>query len=83
MTLESDLTAYLTRHGLWPAEAEFVMDAVKALDKTRGFQWSASSNVCPPAVFAMLVMTAKPEALKYIDDHMPAHFARPRFEETK
>ena len=83
MTLESDLTAYLTRNGLWPAEAEVVMGAVKAMDKMRGFQWNASSNVCPPAVFAMLVMTAKREAVKYIDDHMPKHFARPSFEETK
>ena len=79
MSIEYDVKSYLTDRGLWPKEAEAVLGAVKASSGAQGIRWNDSSANYPPMMLTVLILNAKLEAVKYIDQNIPAHFARALF----
>ena len=85
MTIRERLIAKLIGDGLWPAEAEAVMTATVAdyasqvADPTAQL-WSDQAEGYPSQLFAVLYLRAVDNALQWIDENKPMHFARAIFE---
>jgi hypothetical protein len=79
-TITEHLREQLVASGLWPAEAEAVLQALKANDKTMEHQWNDYTADYPSPMIAALWCAAKRHALEWIETNKPQHWAKPMFE---
>jgi hypothetical protein len=79
-TITEHLREQLIESGLWPAEAEAVLQALKANDKTMEHRWNDYATDYPPQIIAALWRAAKRHALEWIEANKPQHWAKPMFE---
>ena len=83
MTTREKFEKMLTDRGMWPKEATAVMDlAIIEIDGDEcGIKWGAPAGDYPNTIYAVLYLTIRPIALKYIDDTIPKAFYRSMFTE--
>ena len=77
MTIRQALTETLVNHGLWPEEAQRVLDAFEADDDNdpmRG-RWHEQVTAYPPTLLAVLAVSAKDAAIAWLKANKPKHFA--------
>ncbi len=78
-TIRQKLAKYLTDHGLWPKEAEEVINAYRdgkgyPDDQRRRLEDAAEGY--PPQLLAVMIFAVRQEAIRWIDANHPEHFAR-------
>jgi len=73
----------LTEHGLWPKEADAVMESLQTVVASSRMRLNTPASEHPAPVIRTTWLRAKKEALAYIDAFAPEHFARTWFEENK
>jgi len=78
VTIKETVHKYLTDHGLWPHEADAVVDQMQ-IDINEPQMWAASVDHYPAAMLAVLYLRADLAAVDWIDDNKPRHFARSLF----
>ena len=80
-TIRTVIADRLQDHGLWPKEAEAVMDAVEAAPENESMKsrWGDTPDDYPPSIVALMWMSAKTKAVEWIDANKPLHFARMMF----
>lgn len=78
MTIREKLETELVNHGLWPKEAEAVMNELETDEALKPMQgrWSEDTTGYPPQLLAIVLMSAKQKAVEWIDRNKPKHFAR-------
>lgn len=69
----------LYNNGLFENQAEAVLDRVIAQSEPMKGRWNDRVSDYPPAITTVLFLSAKLEAVKYIDENCPQHWARPMF----
>lgn len=82
MTIRETLHKYLTDRGLWPQEADAVIDAYRDHDTTPDDmtrRMNDDTEGYPPQMMPVLIMCVKAEAVRWIDANKPKHFARAAF----
>ena len=83
MTLRKKLESLAQENGLWPQEAEQIADALIAEDAstsgTMSGRWNDEEDAYPPQLVAVLWMSYKRVADKWLGEHKPMHWARPMF----
>ena len=80
-TIRDKLAKHLTDHGLWPKEAEEVINAYRdgpacPEDQRRRFE---DAEGYPSQLLAVMIYAVRSEAVRWIDANKPKHFARPMF----
>ena len=78
-TIKAEISHYLESNGLWPDQAEAVVAALQAAPGSGGLSFQDPAEHYPPTMLAVLKLNARAEAVKWIDENMPRHFARPMF----
>ena len=81
MTIEDTIKNKLIENGLFPDQANAVVYNLKKLDICMDGRWSEDASGYPVQLLAVLWMSAKDEAVKWIDENKPRHWARPMFAE--
>ena len=71
----------LVDHGLWPEEATEIMGRVARVTPNMENRWKDPPDGYPVAVFRTLWIIARIEALRWIDETKPMHWARGMFME--
>lgn len=79
MSIEQAIVAWLTERGLWEHEATAILEAVKVVHEKTGIRWRSAADGYPPTVLSVLLLTAGAEAVKWIDENAPKHWARAVF----
>ncbi len=83
-TLRDKLAKYLTDHGLWPKEAEEVIDTYRdseAYPEDQRWRFEDVAEGYPPQVLSVMILAVRSEAVRWIDANKPKHFARLMFVE--
>lgn len=77
MSINDKLAQQLVEHGLWPHEAQAVMTELKAHKSSAAMQgrWDDDAEF-QTHLIAVLLISAKTQAIKWIDRNAPQHFAR-------
>lgn len=75
MTLKERLASELEQHGLWPDEANTVMDTVAQVPGEMQTRWGDDENGYPPHILRVLWLPVKDAAIKYLEENKPKHFA--------
>lgn len=81
MTIREKMKERLVEHGLWPDEANMVLDDAEkseVLEPMFG-RWKDSVDGYPPQMFAAVWISIKSVAVEWIDANKPKHFARTMF----
>jgi len=78
-TVQGRLTALLEENGLWPDEAEAVIELLKAATPDMSERWEDGLEHYPQTMFAVLWMSAQFEAAEWLAKNKPEHFARAFF----
>jgi hypothetical protein len=76
MTIQKKLGDKLIDHGLWPDEAFMVIEAMKASGDSMRGRWEEDVTAYPETMIDVLWLTAKAEAVKWIEANKPGHFAK-------
>jgi len=76
MTIRDKLLEELVSHGLWEDETNAILDTLENDTPSMTGRWHEDVNNYPPQMFAVLLISAKAAAVKYIDANCPNHFAR-------
>ena len=79
MTIRETLAKYLVDNGLWPQEAELVIDAYRDNEMTpedMGRRLNDDTEGYPPQLMPLLLLAIRHEAVEWIDANKPLHFAR-------
>lgn len=76
MTVENHIKTELINHGLWPNEAEIVIESLKEDLQKVIVKWSDDCSAYPPVLINTLFSLSKVKAIEYIDKNAPNHFAR-------
>lgn len=81
MSIKEKLQAELVNHGLWPQEAEAIVAKVEAdpANEAMGGRWDDSLDGYPPSIWALVWLSAKTNAVAWIDANKPEHWARAMF----
>ena len=81
MTFEERLNELLVEHGMWPGQAQAIVDRVKAAKRNESMEgrWDDQIEDYPPQMLAVLWMSVRTEALVYIDENCPQAWFRPMF----
>lgn len=71
----------LEEHGLWPDQADAVMEAVCADPDNCAMsgRWDDETADYSPQTIVIVWMSARAHAVKWIDANRPRHFARQAF----
>lgn len=72
----------LTECGLWPNEADSIMDAAQASranDAMKG-RWNEDASAYPSSILAILRVSIFAEAKSWLATNSPRHWARPMFD---
>ena len=75
-TLRDQLVLFLVSNGLWPDEANAVMDIVVAEKPHEEVKFNSAVGDYPEQLVALLKMASARTAVAWIDEHKPEHFAR-------
>ena len=80
-TIEGALEELLFNHGLFDNQAKAVVDRVKSSSSMKNMdgRWNESHDEYPDAMFKVLWLVTKTEAVSWIDENMPKYWARPLF----
>lgn len=76
MTIAQKLEEELTARLLWPDEIKTIMERVKAKTPAMEHRWNDVVEGYPPEMMAVLWLSTKTEAVAWIDECKPQHFAR-------
>jgi hypothetical protein len=81
-TIKQTIIEKLQEHGLWPNEAKEVMEMVEADPANESMQgrWGESPEGYPAIIMAAAWMSARWNALEWINKNKPLHFAKGMFE---
>jgi len=83
MTFKEKLIKLGEENGLWQREAEQIVEAMITDDnaghKTMAGRWNDDVDGYPPQMIAVLWMSFKFIADKWLAEHKPMHWARPMF----
>ena len=80
MTIKDQLTRMCEEHGLWPDEARKVLEqTIKNTPAMEERRWNEDVSTYPASMLAVLWMGTRHEAVKWIDENKPQHFARMMF----
>lgn len=76
-TLDDFFHDYLIQHGLWPAEATAVMERAKAGPALESMarRWHDTTDGYPKVLLGVVWMSLREEAIKYLTETKPMHFA--------
>ncbi len=79
-TIRERIEKELFNHGLWPEEAKAIVKEMETQDlqetKTMKDRWDEAEEGYPKVVLAVLLLSAKTQAVQWIDKNKPRHFAR-------
>ena len=79
MTVREHVEHYLYDQGLWQREAQDVTARLTAADHPNNafvhIQWDDDENVYPTSFYAALFLVARYEAIDYLTETYPQHFA--------
>lgn len=78
MSIKTFICGKLEACGLWPDEAQAVLEKMQAdpANKDMGGRWGDREEGYPKELLACLWVSAENNALKWIDENKPMHFAR-------
>jgi len=83
MTIKEKLVKLGEENGLWQQESEQIVEAMINEDnercKTMAGRWNDQADDYPPQLLAVLWMSFKFTANKWLAEHKPMHLARPMF----
>lgn len=81
MIVREKCIEYLTARGLWPQEAEGVIEAIEADDRAKSLAEILDKNAAgyPEVLWVAVSLHLDAAATKWIDANKPQHFARPMF----
>ena len=83
MTLKEKLVKLGEENGLWPQESAQIAEALIAEDDgTMAGRWNDDADGYPPQMIAVLWMSFRRVADKWLGEHKPMHWARPMFSNT-
>lgn len=76
-TIQEKMTTQLVAHGLWADEADKVIERYKASDMAKEMErrWDDDVEGYQPMIFAVLWIGLKSEAIKFLEETKPMHFA--------
>lgn len=75
-TLRDQLVLRLVNSGLWPDEANEIMDIISADPAHNDVKFSSAVGDYPPQLVAVLWLITEQTAIVWIDKNKPQHFAR-------
>lgn len=84
MTIQEHLHTYLTSNGLWPKEADAVMEAFKAQPEIKDVKLNdvvGDPLGYPKSMLAVLQLSVKRTAAEWLATNKPMHFARAMFDD--
>ena len=72
---------FLTDRGLWPNEAEAVLEKAKPEIEVGGYRmtWERPASEYPVELYAVIGLILSRNAVEWIDRNKPMHFARMMF----
>jgi len=73
------LRTTLYDHGLFEEQADAILARVMEKSEPMAGRWNDPVDAYPPFMINVLWMGVKPEAVRWIDENMPLHWARPMF----
>ena len=79
MTIKEYLTEYMTNHGLFPDEADKVIDVYKAREDSMSQRMGDKIEGYPPEFPSVLLVTIRRDVVDWIDANKPKHWARGMF----
>ncbi len=79
MTLRECLHDYLTERGLWPKEADEVINIYQDKENSMAHRWGDKQEDYPPQLLTVLFVAVRHETVLWIDKNKPKHFARAMF----
>lgn len=76
-TMLTEMKETLVANGLWPEEAEKVMEVVMRAEENEVMRdrWADSFSDYPPVIKTMAWMSAKQHAVEWLKANKPEHFA--------
>ena len=84
MTIREKPAEHLTDNGLWPAEAEEVINAYRdgdAYPEDQRGRFEDAVEGYPSQMLAVMIVAVRAESVRWIDANQPEHFARMMFVE--
>lgn len=79
ITWRNWMEKYLTDRGIWPEEAVAIVTNAVAKNDSLGEIVDRAHEGYPPVMDASAALCLNSEAVSWIDDNKPMHFARPMF----
>lgn len=80
MTIQQKLEQSLVDNGMWPQQANTVIEAMKEEDRAMEGRWSEDENAYPPMMITVLFLTAKNKALLWAKENCPDAYFIPLLE---
>lgn len=74
-TVRQYIEQQLYHHGLWENQIKEVLDKVIANDKN-SVRWDDPKSGYPDALYLNLMISVRRQAIQWIDENCPHHFAR-------
>lgn len=79
MTIRELIASRLCDQGLYPSEADIVLLTISSPEyensELRGVSWSSPRENYPNKMLGVLLAIAIQEAIKYLEENKPQHFA--------
>lgn len=81
LTLAEFIKDYVTERGMWPEEAEIILELAKKdpVNSSLDGRWNDTVGSYPSSIPAILMMSTNRLALEWIDANKPQAFYRPMF----
>jgi hypothetical protein len=76
MTVKEKLAEYLVQNGLFPNEAEVIIELFRAKNPAPTLHWNDDVSQYPAVMLRPLLGYLKIEALDWIEKNCPMHFAK-------
>lgn len=82
MSIKEFLQTYLVENGLFPDQAKQVVTMTENAEENAAMvgRWDDPVVEYPAPLRAVVIMCARRQAVKWIEDNMPLHWAKPMFE---
>lgn len=75
MNLEQKVKEYLFEHGIWEDECQQIFEELKKTSEKSCIKWSDSADGYPDVFWKAVAYSAKLEAIKWLKENKPQHFA--------
>lgn len=81
MTIREKMTKRLENHGLWPEEANSVMELMIANESLKNMKtrWNDDCEGYSTQLFSAVWFAIRKSAIQWIDTNKPKHFSRAMF----